>query len=105
MVRGVMGYLYTNWTNSDRQPGTCLVPFYDKKRGFKFHRERRKNNTNHILLVNHFNMCPKSETNEQECYRKSHSASSMATIFQSLKTDAEGNVDYFAYLAAFTDLV
>ena len=105
MVRGVMGYLYTNGTNSNRQPGTCLVPFYDKKRGFKFHRERRKNNTNHILLVNHFNMCPKSETNEQECYRKSHSASSMATIFQSLKTDAESNVDYFAYLAAFTDLV
>ena len=65
--------------------------------------KKEKKNTNHSLLVSHLNICPKSETNEQECYRKSHSASSMATIFQS-KTDAEGNVNYFAYLA-FTDLV
>ena len=70
-------------------------------------KKKKKKNTNHSLLVSHFNISPKSETNEQGCYRKLHSASSMATIFQSLKTDAEGNVtvDYFAYLAAFTDVV
>ena len=69
--------------------------------------KKKKKNTNHSLLVSRFNISPKSETNEQGCYRKLHSASSMATIFQSLKTDAEGNVtvDYFAYLAAFTDVV